>query len=578
MKSSLFVSELKENKKNIHVNNSTFTDNVEISSEILSKSVIIENCVFEDDVLFTGVNLNCGIRFVKCTFLKAVKIIKCYAKEYDYEFNINGFNIEFNESVVNGLFFEGENLFERGVSINNKSIINNIYINTVEISEGSFAINDSIINEAFVIKHANVKNEISVRNNCNINADVRFENVKAGSLSFTYSNFKKSVKLWSGYIGLLTFNGGVFDANVSIRAVPVLSYMTIIDTEFKKTIIFDFEDSIITDKRASVIEGSINKVFVKSGKFWEQFIINGGNRQIDELTIATSKQLVGDLYFNYCRVLAAKISGSNYNSNIVFNHSSFNKIGFDFFYNYSTLSFNSLAAYNKNSEIAINHSIMGKAHFFNAFFNTFDKVIIYNSVLTEIIAANVQWFDDNALNPDLHCSSIEHTYKKEIYRQIKYALEKQGDRITSLRFKSMEMDAFKKEVFSRTSSLVKVLHNDRFILWLGLSNNYGQNWIKPIFLAIGFTVFFYSLIVVGISEHLTYSFNLSTESLLLTWGELLHYTFLIPQLMNPATNISKSLPENLSIGFIVYLWDYFLKILLAFFIFQIISAFRKYMK
>jgi len=262
----------------------------------------------------------------------------------------------------------------------------------------------------------------------------------------------------------------------------------------------------------------------------------------------------------------------------VFNHSCFNKLNFDFFNNYSTLSLISIKAFNSNSELSITHSNIGRTHFFNAFLDTFDKVEIFNSILTEIVIANVKWFEDKKLNSTIIVSSEDYTNKKEIYRQIKCALEKQGDRIASLRFKALEMSAFKNESFSKVKCYKKIFGIDRFILWIGQTNNFGQNWLKPVLFAIGFTLFFYFLIVVGISDKLSYSLNPNKASFQITWNELMYYCNIIPQLMNPTNTLSKILPENTVLSFCVNLWDYLLKIFLAFFIFQIISAFRKYMK
>lgn len=296
------------------------------------------------------------------------------------------------------------------------------------------------------------------------------------------------------------------------------------------------------------------------------------------LRINASKQLFGDLHFNSCQINYAHLSGNNYNSNIIFNQVLFKKLSLEYFNNFSTLLLISVKALQPKSELSIYHSNLGKTHLYNIFLDTFHQVKIYNSILTDIIVANVKWFDDKHLNPTTANSSEEFTYKKEIYRQIKFALEKQGDRISSLKFKALEMKAFKMETFAKIVWYKKIFNKERFILWVGQTNNFGQNWMKPALFAIISTVIFYFLIVVGISEYLCYTLNLTTESILTTFDEFLKYSNILPQLMNPANSLSKILSEEIKPNFITNFWQFCLKICLTFFIFQTISAFRKYMK
>lgn len=572
MTASQFIAFITQSGNQLRISRETIPDQVIIQINLIAKGIIIENCVFESGFFIENVDLNCGIKFVECVFKKNLSINNCFASQYDHKFNFDGYHLDFNNTKIEALHFNGDNQIERGVRICEKSIISAIHVRSLISNKGSFDINDSTVVRIIDISQAQLSGGISVRNDSIIDAKVKFENVACGSIVFTGSNFKKDIHIWAGQIGSLTFNEGIFEDDLKIVAVPITSYLTVIGTDFKKSISFTLKD-VAANK-----VGSFNKVYIRSGKFGEQFIINGDNCQIEELTIDTSKQLEGDLYFDSCNVLLANVSGSNYKSNIVFNNSCFNKINFDKFYNYSTLSLISVKAFNQNSEFIIAHSNLGKTHLFNAFLNTFDNIKIYNSVLTEIIVANVKWFDDNKLNANISASSEEYTYKKEIYRQIKFALEKQGDRITSLSFKALEMSAFKNESFAKVKWHRRIFSIDRFILWVGQTNNFGQNWVKPVMFAIGFSLIFYFLVVVGISKNLSYSFNFSKESIQLTWSELARFHNIIPQLMNPANTLSKILPDNIEISFAVNLWDYLLKIFLAFFIFQIISAFRKYMK
>lgn len=437
---------------------------------------------------------------------------------------------------------------------------------------GSFEINDSTVNNHFDISLAKIENNISIRGNSSINSKIRFENIQVRSFVFTDAKFDNDIHIWAGKVENLTFNDGEFNDDVNITGAPISKNLTVIGSDFKKSITFNLWDE--NNKK----EGKLNKINISSAKLGEQFIINGNNYEIDELIIKASKQLEGALYFNSSNILNTEITGDNYNSNIVFNHCNFNKLAFDFFYNYSTLSIISAKSFGKNSIMTIAHSNLGKFHLFNVFLNTFEKINIFNSVLTEIITANVKWFHDNKLNPQNSTSHHTFEQRKEIYRQLKYALDKQGNRIASLHFKALEMKTYKQESFTKVEWYKRIFNVKRFVLWVGQTNDFGLNWLKPVLLSLVFSLIFHFLIIVGISDELSYWINLNCCSIKRTWEIYSENFSSLPQLMNPTHLLSRIYPTNTNLSFTVHFLDYILKIILAFFIFQTVSAFRKYMK
>jgi hypothetical protein len=333
----------------------TITGKVDLQKNIVATGVVIENCVFEDVVFFEKIELNCGVEFKNCVFKKTFSINECTATNYDFHFNFDNSHLEFSNTTIEGLYFNGENQIQRGIRIKENSTINALQVRTVFSSMGSFAINDSTINNQFDISQAKIQNDISIRGNSFINAKIRFENIEVGSFVFTEATFNKDIHIWAGKANSLTFNDGIFNDDLSITGVPISNYLTIIGTVFKKSIVFKLWDE--TNKK----QGKLTNVYLSSGKFGEQFIINGNNYEIDDLVIDTSKQLEGALYFNSTNIVKTKISGDNYNSNIVFNHCNFNELNFDFFYNYSTLSIISAKAFGENSNLTIAHSNLGKS-------------------------------------------------------------------------------------------------------------------------------------------------------------------------------------------------------------------------
>lgn len=571
MNATAFVREIMQGGNPLEIEGRTVIEPVSLTSDILAAGVVIKNCTFNKGVFFEGINLNCGIKFEKCVFRKNLSFTDCKAGNYDGQFNFDGFHLVFDEVEINeGLFFNGVSDIDRGVLVKNKSVLKKLQVRSIVSKSGSFNINNSTIEDQCDIEHCEFSNGISFGQESSINSKVRISNNMVSTIGLVGTTFKKDFHLWAGKVVRLIFNNGTFYDDLYVHSVPIESDLSIIGVEFKKSMQVKLWDE--TNRKL----GSLNKVYIASSKFGDKLVVLGNNERVEKLEVVTSQQLEGDIYFNSCQISETKITGDIYKSNIVFNHTSFNNLSFDYFNNYSTLSIISAKSFEENSRLSITHSNIGKAHLFNVFLDTFDNIEIFNSILTDISVANVKWFKDSKLNNSPALNDVSQ--KKEIYRQLKFALEKQGDRISSLKFKSLEMKAFKDESFLHIPRWKRIFNVNRFILWLGKTNNYGQNWFKPVLLAIGFTLLFYFLIVVGISEKLSYVPNFSCKSISTTCSELWTHCYAIPQLMNPTHALYKVFPNSNLEGFSIHFWDYTLKLFLAFFIFQTVSAFRKYMK
>ena len=210
----------------------------------------------------------------------------------------------------------------------------------------------------------------------------------------------------------------------------------------------------------------------------------------------------------------------------------------------------------------------------NSSLEKFKKVTIINSNLINLITSNVKWFKKIDNPNDEKNQEFITSNSKEVYRQLKHSLEKQGSKIDALKFKTLEMKEYKKELAIKKSS-----KSDRIILWLSQSNNYGTNWLKPISIALGITLLAYILIIIGVSRKLSFNFNFSEESFKLTFTELGTHSCTFFQLLNPTHYLNRVFPNpSYELGVFVYFIDYLLKIMLAYLIFQTITAFRKFIK
>mgnify|MGYP001396096755 CR=1 FL=1 len=156
--------------------------------------------------------------------------------------------------------------------------------------------------------------------------------------------------------------------------------------------------------------------------------------------------------------------------------------------------------------------------------------------------------------------------KQEAYRQLKYCAEDNKDKIQALIFKAYEIDAYQ-----HTLSWKKDFP-DLLMLWLNkISNNHGLSWNRGLLFTILCGLLFYLIFYVCYDD-LSYRMYF--------WGNFIKYIWLfngiddlIQFLKLPSHTLGDSLIRLL--GSICYIIG---KILVAYGIFQTISAFRKYVK
>lgn len=539
-------------------------------SEYNSTSFIFESITFEEIVKFKDLNINCGIKFINCTFKKEVIFIGCTAHGYDERFKYEHFNLCFSKCNGSILYILSNNRFERDIKIINKSAFSKVEIQNFDSESGSIYIEDSEIKSSLNISSTNIKNDLRIHNS-KINALIRYSDIKSNSISFTKSEFERDIFIAVCRVGNLIFNEGIYKEEVQIEGVQIGYNFTVSGDEFKKNI----EIRIYCE--SNEISGSLNTVNIIDGIFHSSFIINGFNKTIDKVDLNTSS-IKGKFLFKNSLIKLTKIYGENQSANVSFSHCQFNKLIIDNFLNYGNINLSSCGTFEKNSEISILFSNLGKTYFFNINLTLFDKIRIVDSMIDDIISSGVRWFDDRRLITVDKDEINDGLYRRrEIYRQLKFASEKQGDRIQALEFKSRELNAYRSEL-KRISSKKRGSTLDKINLWFSQSNDFGQNWWKPIWIIILITIGFYLTMVPIGSNELQFIPAQSFDDISLTFKVYCNQLFVLPQLFNPARAVEKVFPIDFNFSFWFYLLDIFQRILLAIFIFQIVSAFRKFVK
>jgi len=105
--------------------------------------------------------------------------------------------------------------------------------------------------------------------------------------------------------------------------------------------------------------------------------------------------------------------------------------------------------------------------------------------------------------------------------------------------------------------------------------------VEATFLIFGLTLLFYILIAIDVSPELTWKPSFYLSDIFYTISSVYEKLFIFPQLFNPARAINRMFDENkmdVDLSASLYFLDAIHRIILTFFIVQIVSAFRKFIK
>lgn len=233
------------------------------------------------------------------------------------------------------------------------------------------------------------------------------------------------------------------------------------------------------------------------------------------------------------------------------------------------------------SRFVITESRLGKAHWYNVNLHSFDRIVYRDSDIAEMSVSHVTWFNGKQYSDQLKITKglsgeqkheLREQFKRQrdLFRQLKVVMDRQGDKAYSLEFFKWEMWNYKKVVKLRGTIW------DRFVLLIGQTNDYGNNWIKPLAILGVLSFIIYIPIALLSSPELDHSISLHAEDLqhsLRIIAQDIRYWF---QLLNPAHSLDRMMPGAEKLSWTVYLLDLFDRIVVSLFIYQVIIAFRKY--
>lgn len=203
---------------------------------------------------------------------------------------------------------------------------------------------------------------------------------------------------------------------------------------------------------------------------------------------------------------------------------------------------------------------------------------IANSVVTDLVTASIVWPKEINLTEvvDETRTIKQWVNLRETYRQLKYAMQKQGNHIQALRFKALEHETHCSEL-KHTGR--KGDRWDSRLLWSNRSNKHGLDWRRPIkylFWANVLAGIIYCFGTVAVYGHSLNCWSTVWHVFRTHWGEF--FTILNPthrfDLLFREGDVTHTSHAYNTLQAV----DYFYRLVVSYFIFQTISAFRKYAK
>lgn len=602
----------------------------------------LSNITFEDGFNVDGVNLGIGLKFEKCTFKAPLTFtsgqslpsglsspaivaggqdIGIDAKSLQKNSSITS-NIIIDECQVPALEVWGSSpvTLEGGLEIRNKSVVGSVYITGLSATNVGITIDDSSFESEFSISHfESEKGGIKISNS-KFHSRIDITDFKLCHCIFDHNDIKAPVSMTPNFsiseCKKLTFEGGVFNDTVTIWAVFTDEFKISNGAAFRDTFKIDlhshehdipasidclsisdavFEQGLLIegdvgqDQRCSLRSFSLISSLNQSGSLKlsdclisqatmsgdiHKVSINYDNCEISGVALVGDNH-IGSIMFKDCQIATINFSSTNQKGSIMFRACQLSNVSFEDFSNFGNvqISLCKVVPY-ADSNFVVKRSDLGKTRLFNFSFKAFNKVSITDSDISGMLATGVVWFKDEALNTDLPWDD-RASLSREIYRQLKQASEKQGDRIQALDFQALEMRAFNQQLKAEE----RWWKNDRMILWLSQSNDFGLNWHKPLLIILLINIGFYILISIAATPDLDWLPANEWSEIRYTLTVLCDKLYVFPQLFNPARAIDRMFGESAQhFPFFFYLLDALQRIVLTFFIVQIVSAFRKYFK
>ncbi|WP_047547363.1 hypothetical protein [Psychroserpens sp. Hel_I_66] len=298
------------------------------------------------------------------------------------------------------------------------------------------------------------------------------------------------------------------------------------------------------------------------------FLTNGEKKKLNiNLSIDFSKVIDEQLKIENCILNSLSLRGSA-NEKISIENTEISNLYIRDFSSESEMLLYNISPYSIDSKVEVHKSNMDNSWFDNIDFNGYKTLSFYRTRFAKATFTSCNFPKDSlSFEKFMTLENIHYPEKKpqnyykdqyETFLQLRKSLEGSGNY-----FEAQKLGAISKDSLKRISSLPK---SDNFILGLNsISNNHGLSIKRPLFGLFIFSILFYVLYLLSIGRIFK-----STE---VDWNLVGHYFSFLDLTHRKDFLISKS-----EYTFWTLFLDFGNKIIVGFFVFQFISAFRKYVR
>lgn len=355
--------------------------------------------------------------------------------------------------------------------------------------------------------------------------------------------------------------------------------------------VIDFSIESFCKMAAHITNGQVNKLYFKRTGFNPEMSISFSKTRIYSVLMEEFSML-GNLYFRQIIRAETPFEWYNYENNIITLPNLDQELRSRIFEQRENQYDQLRRSYYKHCEnlkgiidkatIRISHSSLGKTEFTGCPLADF-QIEFNNSKITDCFVSGDSIPTQNVHILGAEPNSIEeYQQKASFFNQFKKIFEAQGDIYHATQFQAKwseeqrnELKLRKKEEYKNVEkpiwwSKIKVFFNttsnDRLTLWLNkISNLHGESWVRA----------FFWILALGLIFYLPYLFSIGR---LFTPGKfdfnLIGYYF---EFLNPTHKFNFINEGNIANGLTVFI-DVVWRIIVAYLIYQFISAFRKHTK
>jgi hypothetical protein len=544
----------------------TAEGNIIIEFAEKEKTISFNNVIFNKPIIFRNLDFKGSLSFYQCQFSGGIGINNCKIKlntAIQSSHSLYFYLCNFSAQIIQ---VENKSSFESLVEIESAHGLQKVFL--FESSFTSFQLKNTKFS-GFEINKNSFNQWLRIED-CVVEGQMRQSSSTYGSLVWMNNEFKKDIFLKDDIINHdISIQDNIFEETVNIdpyiKVVPN-SRLNVISNKFKKSFTISYYKKI-NDK---IDTGGPETICISSNEFDDGLTIAGDNShdsaKLKTLGIDISNRFAGQLKINEFHIEHFHITGENYKGNIILKSLWIKKLEIINFANYSSFQFIKCHPLDVTSSFKIHESYLEKFQFTGCFLDDFSEFDIENSNLSLIKSSNTKWFNfeqlerskkvigkDKSIEPEIKRLLIKAENSRiyleihDTFRQLKYAMEQQGDRVNALIFKSYEMEAYHKYLKLNYN----FLYRDRLILLLGKTNSHGVNWKIPLIFICLLTVLFY---IIMVFEESTKYYIGGTKWMFLDFlKDLWENKKIMPQLLNPIHKV-----EDLFRGkqFVISGWTY----------------------